>query len=111
MENENSSNFYFLGEKIKSTRIVILSMKVLAEGKGELHAWMHPDKARKWMRENKSRSLIDKRITMKKAVQRFTKDGDYFAMGGFGHIRVSMDSIYEMIRQKRRNMIITITFV
>jgi len=59
-------------------------MKVLAEGKGELYAWMHPDEARKWMRENKKRALIDKQMTMGEAVKRFTKDGDYFAMGGFG---------------------------
>jgi acyl CoA:acetate/3-ketoacid CoA transferase alpha subunit len=80
-------------------------MKVLAEGKGELHAWMHPDDGRKWMRENKPRALIDRRMTMKKAVHKFTKDSDYFAMGGFGHIRISIEGIYEMIRQKRRNLI------
>lgn len=80
-------------------------MKVLAEGQGELHAWMHPDEARKWMRDNKTRALVDRRMTIKEAVERFTKDGDYFAMGGFGHIRLSMNAIYEMIRQKRRNLI------
>ena len=80
-------------------------MKFLAEGKGELHGWMHPDEARKWMRENKSRALIDKLTTMKEAVQHYTRDGDYFAMGGFGHIRLSMEGIYEMIRQRRRNLI------
>ena len=80
-------------------------MKVLAEGKGELLAWMSPDEGRKWMRENKPRALMDKRTTMKEAVQRYINDGDYFAMGGFGHIRLSMEGIYEMIRQRRRNMI------
>ena len=80
-------------------------MKVLAEGAGELHAWMHPDEARKWMRDNKKRALIDRRMSIGEAVKRFTKDGDYFAMGGFGHIRVSMNAIYEMIRQGRRNLI------
>ena len=80
-------------------------MKVLAEGEGELHAWMHPDDARRWMRDNKTRALVDKRMTIKEAVERYTKDGDYFAMGGFGHIRLSMNGIYEMIRQKRRNLI------
>jgi 3-oxoacid CoA-transferase subunit A/glutaconate CoA-transferase subunit A len=80
-------------------------MKVLAEGAGELHAWMHPDEARKWMRENKKRALIDRRMSIGEAVKRFTRDGDYFAMGGFGHVRVSMNAIYEMIRQGRRNLI------
>ncbi len=67
----------------------IQCMKVLAEGQGELHAWMHPDEARRWMRDNKVRALVDRRMTIKEAVERFTKDGDYFAMGGFGHIRLS----------------------
>lgn len=80
-------------------------MKVLAEGKGELHAWMHPDEARRWMRDNKNRALVDRRMSIGEAVKRFTSDGDYFAMGGFGHIRLSMVGIYEMIRQKRRNLI------
>ncbi len=80
-------------------------MKVLAEGQGELHAWMHPDDARRWMRDKKTRALVDRMMTIKEAVERYTKDGDYFAMGGFGHIRLSMNAIYEMIRQKRRNLI------
>lgn len=80
-------------------------MKVLAEGESERLAWMHPDEARRWMRDNKKRALIDRRMSIGKAVKRFTRDGDYFAMGGFGHIRVSMNAIYEMIRQGRRNLI------
>jgi acyl CoA:acetate/3-ketoacid CoA transferase alpha subunit len=79
-------------------------MKVIEEGKGELLGWMDPDEARGWMAENKSRGLEDKRMPLKEAVSRFTRDGDYFAMGGFGHIRVSMAAIYEMIRQGRRRM-------
>ena len=80
-------------------------MKVLDEGRGELHAWMDPDDAREWM-SKKGKQLIDKVMSPKEAVNRFTFDGGYLAMGGFGHIRVSMAGIYEMIRQKRRNLII-----
>jgi 3-oxoacid CoA-transferase subunit A/glutaconate CoA-transferase subunit A len=79
-------------------------MKILEEGQGRLMGWMDPDEARSWMTENKSRGLMDKRISMREAVSRFTSDGDYFALGGFGHIRVSMAAIYEMIRQKRKGM-------
>ena len=81
-----------------------MKMKVIEEGKGELLGWMDPDEARSWMAENKSRGLEDKRMPLSEAVRRFTRDGDYFAMGGFGHIRVSMAAIYEMIRQGRRRM-------
>jgi len=77
---------------------------LIEEGRGELLGWMDPDEARLWMAENKSRGLEDKRMPLKEAVRRFTRDGDYFAMGGFGHIRVSMAAIYEMIRQGRRNL-------
>jgi acyl CoA:acetate/3-ketoacid CoA transferase alpha subunit len=79
-------------------------MKVLEEGRGELLGWMDPDDARRWMAERKSRVLEDKRMPLKEAVERFTRDGDYFALGGFGHIRVSMAAIYEMIRQGRKNL-------
>jgi len=79
-------------------------MKVLEEGHGELMGWMHPDDARQWMSENKARGLIDKRMSIGEAVKRFTKDGDYFAFGGFGHIRFSMAGIHEMIRQGRKNL-------
>ncbi|MCW3988608.1 MAG: CoA transferase subunit A [Candidatus Bathyarchaeota archaeon] len=79
-------------------------MKILEEGRGELLGWMDPDEARSWMTENKSRGLEDKRMSMVEAVSRFTRDGDYFALGGFGHIRVSMAAIYEMIRQGRKGM-------
>ena len=80
-------------------------MDVLEEGKGELLAWHDPDEHRRWILENKSRSLEDKQMSLKAAVDKFVQDGNYIAMGGFGHIRVSMAGIYEMIRQRKRNLI------
>jgi acyl CoA:acetate/3-ketoacid CoA transferase alpha subunit len=80
-------------------------MKILEEGHGELHAWMDPDDARAWMSGKKSKQLVEKVMPLKDAVERFTFDEGYLAMGGFGHVRVSMAGIYEMIRQKRRNLI------
>jgi glutaconate CoA-transferase subunit A len=80
-------------------------MEVLNEGKGELIGWHDPDEAREWVQKNKSRELRDKTMPVKEAVTRFIKDGDFIASGGFGHIRVSMDIIYEIIRQKKRNLI------
>ena len=77
---------------------------MISKGEGELLGWMDPDEARRWMRDHKSRVLRDKRMPLSDAVRRFTRDGDYFALGGFGHIRVSMAAIYEMIRQGRRNL-------
>jgi acyl CoA:acetate/3-ketoacid CoA transferase alpha subunit len=79
-------------------------MDILEEGKGELLAWHDPDEQRQWVQKNKPRSLDDKRMEMKEAVSKFVQDGDYLAMGGFGHVRVSMAAIYEMIRQDKSGM-------
>ena len=84
----------------------VLNLKVIDEGHGELHAWMDPDDARAWMAEKKSRQLSDKVMTLKEAINRFTFDGGYLAMGGFGHVRVSMAAIYEIIRQRRRHLVL-----
>lgn len=81
-------------------------MEVLAEGKGELLGWHDPDENRQWVRENKCRALVDKRMTVQEAVQRFVHDGDYVAIGGFGHIRIPMAVLYEIIRQRKRNLAI-----
>jgi acyl CoA:acetate/3-ketoacid CoA transferase alpha subunit len=79
-------------------------MEVLDAGRGELLGWKDPDKAREWVLNNKSRELKDKTMTIEQAVTQFVHDGDFIASGGFGHIRVSMAIIYEIIRQKKRNL-------
>jgi 3-oxoacid CoA-transferase subunit A/glutaconate CoA-transferase subunit A len=79
-------------------------MQVLREGKGELLGWHDPDEARKWVLENKSRELKDKTMSAKEAVSKFVHDGDFIVSGGFGHIRVSMAIVYEIIRQRKRNL-------
>jgi len=79
-------------------------MEILKKGNGELVGWYDPDEARKWVQEKKSRELKDKTMSVKEAVSKFVRDGDFIASGGFGHTRVSMAVIYELIRQKRRNL-------
>ncbi len=48
--------------------------------------------------------MTDKRMELRQAVSKFVSDDDLLAMGGFGHVRVSMAAIYEMIRQGKRNL-------
>ncbi len=79
-------------------------MDVLAEGHGERLGWHDPDEQRAWVRANKPRDLRDKRMTMAEAVDRFVPDGSLLAMGGFGHVRVSMAAVYEMIRQHKTGL-------
>nr|MBC7244295.1 CoA transferase subunit A [Chloroflexota bacterium] len=81
-------------------------MEILAEGCGELVGWHDPDEHRAWIRENKSRNLKDKRTTIAEAVAKYVFDGAYIAFGGFGHIRVSMAAVYEIIRQRKKNLIL-----
>ena len=79
-------------------------MEILKEGKGELLGWHDPDEARDWVLNNKSRELKDKTMSVEEAVSRFINNGDFIASGGFGHIRVSMAIVYEIIRQEKRNL-------
>ncbi|MEA3342397.1 MAG: CoA-transferase [Chloroflexota bacterium] len=79
-------------------------MEILAEGQGELVGWHDPDEHRAWVRENKSRELKDKRTTVQDAVERFVRDRNFIAFGGFGHIRIPMALVYEIIRQRKRDL-------
>ena len=81
-----------------------MSMKVLEQGKGELLAWHDPDEHRKWVLQNKPRNRVDKRATAKDAISKLVKNGDYMAFGGFGHVRIPIIAIYEMVRQKKRRL-------
>jgi len=71
---------------------------------GELIGWHDPDENRQWVRENKSRRLVDKRTTVADAIRKYVPDGSLIAMGGFGHIRIPMALIYELVRQRKRNL-------
>ncbi len=79
-------------------------MQLIEEGEGELVGWHDPDEHRRWVAENKSRELKDKRMSPEKAVKKFVENGDLLASGGFGHIRVSMALIYEIVRQNFKDL-------
>ena len=79
-------------------------IEILAQGQGQLLGWHDPDENRAWVRDHKPRGLVDKQMSVQEAVARFVHDGDYLAIGGFGHIRVPMALIYEIIRQGRRDL-------
>ena len=81
--------------------------QLIENGSGKLIGWHDPDENRQWILKNKSRCLNDKRMTISESVSRFIRDDSLIAMGGFGHVRVSMAIIYEIIRQKKRNLTIT----
>lgn len=74
------------------------------KGTGKLVGWHDPDENREWVRQNKSRGLIDKQMSAQDAVSKFIPDGSLLAMGGFGHVRVSMAIVYEIIRQQKKHL-------
>jgi glutaconate CoA-transferase subunit A len=79
-------------------------MDILSEGQGELIGWHDPDENRRWIQENKRCDLCDKRMSVEAAVEEFVHDGDYISFGGFGHVRIPMAFVYEIIRQRRHNL-------
>ncbi len=74
------------------------------KGAGKLIGWHDPDDNREWVRQNKSRGLVDKQMSAQDAVSKFISDGSLLAMGGFGHVRVSMAIVYEIIRQQKKHL-------
>jgi glutaconate CoA-transferase, subunit A len=65
---------------------------------GELFSEPDVDGARAFF-ARKSRAMTDKRMTVTEAVSRFIHNGDYFASGGFGGVRISTAVLHEIVRQ------------
>ena len=78
-------------------------MDVLDEGVGPLFTDPDPDAAREFVR-GKSRAMVDKRMSVKEAVERFIPDGCYFATGGFGANRIPNAICHEVVRQRRTGL-------
>ena len=78
-------------------------MKVLDQGVNPLFMDPDPDKAREFFRD-KTRAMVDKRMTEKEAVERFVPDGCYLAIGGFGANRIPNAIFHEIVRQRRKNL-------
>lgn len=66
----------------------------------KLYGWEHPDTMREFRLKNKSFARKDKVTTMKEAVSRGVKEGDYIVFGGMGSVRNPMAAVHEIIRQK-----------
>jgi len=70
---------------------------------GTLFTDPDPDNARAVFR-TKSREMKSKLMTVKEAVAKFARDGDYLAIGGFGANRIPTAVCHELLRQGRKNM-------
>jgi glutaconate CoA-transferase subunit A len=78
-------------------------MEVLDQGINPIFTDPDPDKAREFFRQ-KSRAMVDKRMSAKEAVEKFVHDGDYFAAGGFGANRIPSMIIHEIMRQRKKDL-------
>jgi glutaconate CoA-transferase subunit A len=76
---------------------------VIAQGQGPL--FMNPDaeKAREFFL-HKNRTLMDKVMSVREAVDLFVHDGDYLAIGGFGANRIPTAICHEIVRQRKKNL-------
>lgn len=78
-------------------------MVVFQHGSGELFTSPDPDEARRFFRE-KDKSLRNKVMHVSTAVERFIKDGDYLAVGGFGTNRIPTAICHEIVRKERKGL-------
>jgi glutaconate CoA-transferase subunit A len=76
---------------------------VLDQGIGKIFTDPDADRARAFFRQ-KNRKLESKVMTVKEAVEKFVKDGDYLTLGGFGANRIPAAVAHEIVRQGRKNM-------
>ena len=77
------------------------------EKNGEMY-WtgLSPDQARELL-VNKDKSMKDKRMTLKQAVDTFIHDGDNVGIGGFVNIRQPIAITHEMVRHGFKDLILS----
>jgi glutaconate CoA-transferase subunit A len=75
----------------------------VTHGQGPLFASPDCEAARAAFRAQ-PRGLVDKRMTVPEAVERFVADGDYLGSGGFGGDRIATAALHEIVRQRKQNL-------
>jgi len=79
-------------------------MKVIESGIGELFQPPDMDAFREWNRTQKTKALVDKRMTEQEAISRFVYDGAYIGTELYGTVRAPMSLMRELIRQGHKNL-------
>ena len=79
-------------------------MDVLQSGTGELIQPFDLDEFREWNRTQKSRKLIDKRMSEQEAVSKFVYDGCYIGTELYGTVRAPMSLAREVVRQGKKDL-------
>ncbi len=79
-------------------------MQIIEQGLGELIQPPDLEAFREWNRTQKSRRLIDKRMTEAEAISRFVTDGCYIGTELYGTVRCPMSLTREVVRQRKKNL-------
>jgi acyl CoA:acetate/3-ketoacid CoA transferase alpha subunit len=79
-------------------------MEILESGLGEMIQPYDMDEFREWNRTQKSRKLVDKRMSEQEAVSRFVYDGCYIGTELYGTVRAPMSMAREVVRQNKKNL-------
>ncbi len=74
-------------------------MRVVESGIGELIQAPDMNAFREWNRTQKTRKLVDKRMTEAEAIGRFVYDGCYIGTELYGTVRCPMSLVREVLRQ------------
>lgn len=80
------------------------TIRIVAEGEGELFQPPDLEAFREWNRVEKPRKLADKVMSEREAVARFIHDGDYLATELYGTVRCPMSLAREVVRQNKREL-------
>ncbi|MEE8479301.1 MAG: CoA-transferase [Candidatus Neomarinimicrobiota bacterium] len=79
-------------------------MKVISSGIGELIQPPDINAFREWNRMQKSKALIDKRMSEYEAISKYLKNGNYIGIELYGTVRAPMSLTREVIRQGYKNL-------
>lgn len=79
-------------------------MKIVAEGRKPLIQKPDMNAFRQWNRNEKSKALIDKRMSESEAVGKFVHDNDYIGTELYGTVRAPMSLTRELIRQGKKDL-------
>ncbi len=77
---------------------------MIESGIGELFQPPDLDAFREWNRTQKSKALVDKRMTEQEAISRFLYDGAYIGTELYGTVRAPMSLMRELIRQGHKDL-------
>jgi glutaconate CoA-transferase subunit A len=79
-------------------------MEIVESGIGEMIQPPDIEGFREWNRTQKSRKLVDKRISEQEAISRFVYDGCYIGTELYGTVRCPMSVSRELVRQGKKDL-------